>query len=244
MRCWFADSAFFIKHFHDFFVCSCMKPWFLIVGILIFSSCHMDFGNDQSTSQSTDVSSTDADNTQTKEAFDVLLVNVDQLRLRRYGNVKSEMVTTLDENATLYFTGEQTDYHETIGGHTGPWKRVRTLDGSVEGWIFAADHFAETWLTKEDILSYRSQGMEVEVFSNLSTKELADLTGANFDSSPRGSRYTGYYTYPQGDVKKTIDGTVTMRARLFSTSSKEVKFVKCTLEVNDGMPTGSPECEE
>ena len=244
MRCWIPGSAFFVKHLRVSFVCSNMKLWYLTIGLLIFTSCGMDFGGGQGDVQSNDTTMTSTETSSENEVFEVLLVNVDQLRLRRYGDVKSEMLTTMDENAPLYFTGEQTDYEETIGGHKGPWKRVKTLDGSVEGWIFGADHFAEAWLTLEDILSQRAKGMEVEVFSNLSTKEVADLTGANFDSSPRGSRYTGYYTYKQGGDKKLIDGTIVMRARLFSTSSKEVKFVTCTLGMNEGMPNGTLQCED
>ncbi|MDX1685294.1 MAG: SH3 domain-containing protein [Saprospiraceae bacterium] len=173
----------------------------------------------------------------------ILLTNVDQLRLRRYPDLRSEMLTTFDENTPLYFTGEQTDYEETIGGRKGAWKRVKTTDGELEGWVFGADYFVSEWLDRSTLDSIHDSGRDIRIVANLSRSEMKQLTGANFASSQRGTRYSGYYEYSMSDDPQLLDGRLMVRARQFDTDSKDVIYKKCTLLFDQGMPESDLDCQ-
>lgn len=175
--------------------------------------------------------------------FSILLTNVDQLRLRKYGDIKSGMVTTFDENTPLYYLNESTDYEEVIGSYKGNWMRVRTIDGKHEGWVFGASHFVEPWLSSSQIDSMRSAGIGIQIFSNLTKDEMSELTGANFDESVRGTRYSGYYQYDLKDSPDLLNGWIQIRARVFDTDSKEVSFIPCSLKVEAGMPATTLDCQ-
>ena len=172
----------------------------------------------------------------------ILLTNVDQLRLRRYCDVKSEMLTTFDENTPLYFTGETTDFEEKIGGSAGPWMRVRTTDNEMEGWVFGAPKFVTTWLESDKLSEIHEAGKDVRIISNLSRSEMAKLTGANFDEGIRGTRYSGYYEYDKEADPQLIDGAVILRARQFDSDAKKVEYLKCSFDVSEGMPSSEIVC--
>lgn len=172
----------------------------------------------------------------------VLLTNVDQLRLRRYPDTKSEALTTLDENSPLYFTGEVTDYEENIGGHKGRWKKVKTVDAEYEGWVYGANHFVSDWLDFDALDSLHNSGQDIRIISNLSRSEMGKLSGANFESSLRGTRFSGYYEYKKGNNPQIIDGAMVLRARQFNTDNKKVEYGKCTVNFKDGMPSTELTC--
>lgn len=172
----------------------------------------------------------------------VLITNVDQLRLRRYPDIKSEMLTTFDENTPIYFTGEQTDYEETIGNRKGPWKKIRTIEGEFEGWVFGADFFVEEWLSKTKLDSLHDQGKDIRLVNNLSRSEMNQLSGANFDDALRGTRYSGYYEYDKTGSPQILNGYMVLRARQFDTEEKEVMYKKCTVIFKQGMASTELTC--
>ena len=55
----------------------------------------------------------------------ILLTRVDQLRMRHYPNVKSNIVTTMDDNMPIRYMGEETDFEESIGKFRGNWKGLK-----------------------------------------------------------------------------------------------------------------------
>ena len=105
-----------------------MRLILLLLVTVIFSSCDKLGLGFTADSESTEVN-VEAEQEFKLTSMAILLTNVDQLRLRRYPDVKSEMLTTFDENTPIYFTGEATDFEEVIGKEKGPWKRVITVDG-------------------------------------------------------------------------------------------------------------------
>lgn len=210
----------------------------VILGCMLWSACDVN-----APSQHVESTAAVQDTTPTKLLRnEVLLTNVDQLRLRRYGDTKSEMLTTLDENSPLLYTGERTDYEETIGGHKGPWKKVKTMDGEFEGWVFGAEHFVSNWLSLDQINVLHEQGKRIELFNNLTKREMTELTGANFDETVRGTRFSGYYLYDADGPKDLINGTVKIRVRAFDSKNKSVSFISCEMKINEGMPTTGLVC--
>lgn len=178
----------------------------------------------------------------TINTFPILLTNVDQLRLRKYPDIKSEMLTTFDENTPVYFTGEQTDYEESIGSRKGPWKNVRTIDGEIQGWVFGAEHFVSEWLPQEELDSLHESGKDIRIINNLSRSEMDQLTGANFNQSTRGTRFSGYYEYNKGANPQIINGRMVLRAREFDTENKEVVYNECLVTFEKGMPVTELNC--
>jgi len=174
----------------------------------------------------------------------LLLTNVDQLRLRMYPDVKSKMLTTFDENTPLYYEAEQTDFVDKIGKHKGPWMKVSTVDGELNGWVYGAEHFVESWLTRTSLDSLHETGKDIRIFNNLNRSELSKLTGANFDGNVAGTRYSGYYEFSIGTDPQMINGKVRIRARVFDEEKREVQFIPCSLTVDEGMPTTQVTCFE
>lgn len=214
--------------------------WLLVV-VVVFSGCERLglSGNDSDASGNGNQVQTTVSIT---NDYPIILTNVDQLRLRRYCDVKSEMLTTFDENTPLYFTGETTDFEETIGGSKGPWMRVKSTDGEMEGWVFGASKFVTTWLDEDKLADLHQSGKDVRVISNLSRSEMTKLTGANFDQSIRGTRYSGYYEFKKEGDPQLIDGSVILRARQFDSEAKKVEYLKCSFNVAQGMPRSEISC--
>lgn len=212
---------------------------FLLLLLLAFQSCDYIMQNE---SGKEDVSET-IEPAEKKEFVwaSLLITNVDQLRLRRYCDVKSEMLTTFDENALLLATGEQTDFEETISGSKGPWLKVKTVDEVHEGWVFGGEKFVSEWLSGSDKEEIERNGRSIMVISNASRTDMNAVTGANFDADQRGSRYSGYYEVSPASPE-VIDGSVVVRARHFNSDSKKVEFAKCTFEVEKGMPSTEITC--
>jgi len=217
---------------------------YLFVLLLCFSfvACDVNVGGEEASSTETEIENKAEPTARVTRA--ILLTNVDQLRLRKYGDRKSGMVTTFDENTPLYYTGESTDYEESIGGHKGPWMRVQSLDGDYEGWVFGANHFVEEWISKSQIDSLQTLGKDISIFSNLTKKEMSELTGANFDANVRGTRFSGFYQYNTDKDPSIIDGIVKLRARIFDEDQRDVSFIPCTLHIENGMPKTNLDCLE
>ena len=172
----------------------------------------------------------------------LLLTNVDQLRMRTYPDIKSGIITTLDENSILLFEEEQTDYEETIGSYKSAWLRVTTADHQLTGWVFGHTHFVESFLSMEEIQRLGKQGKRVQLFEHYGKRDMASLTGANWSSTVPGTRYSGYYLVNQSGDPSIIDGVVHMRARVFDNEAKKVLFIPCTLELDEGMPVTDVIC--
>ena len=174
----------------------------------------------------------------------VLLTNVDQLRLRKYCDLKSTMLTTFDENTPLYFLNEKTDFQDKIGKHKGPWLHVSSVDGSQKGWVFGAEFFVSWLIEEHELDSLNTINKDIRLFDNLNRGELSKLTGANWDSRVQGTRYSGYYEYNIGDDPQIINGRVEIRARVFDSETRKVQYIPCELKVVDGMPVTEVTCFE
>ena len=217
----------------------------LLFALLLFllPSCdRLDLGGNASADSATMADEDGQGDDLEKNRYPLILTNVDQLRLRRYCDVKSEMLTTFDENTPLHYLEEQTDFEETIGGSRGPWMKVRTMEGDLEGWVFGAPKFITTWLEKQALEDLHGGGKDVRLIANLSRSEMAKLTGANFDNAPRGTRYSGYYEYDLDGDPQLLNGDLVLRARQFDNTTKKVQYLKCTLDVEQGMPSTDVVC--
>jgi hypothetical protein len=150
----------------------------------------------------------------------LLLTRVDQLRMRRYPDIKSNVVTTLDDNMPVRYLDEETDYEESIGGSKGTWKRVVTLDGDYEGWIYGAKGFIEWMLTPETRDSILATGQGIRAFGNLTKQEFATLSGSSLSGESVGARYSGWYPFTIGSDPKVIDATIRVVSKVLDTESK------------------------
>ena len=174
----------------------------------------------------------------------LLLTRVDQLRMRRYPDIKSNVVTTLDDNMPVRYLDEETDYEESICGAKGTWKRVLTLDGNYEGWIYGAEGFVEWMLTPEARDSVLAAGKGIRAFGNLTKQEFATLSGSNLSGESVGARYSGWYPFVIGSDPNVIDATVRVVSKVLDTDSKKVVYSNCQLEVVKGMPKTELICGE
>lgn len=172
----------------------------------------------------------------------VLLTRVDQLRMRRYPNVKSNILTTLDDNMPMRYMGEETDFSESIGKYKGNWKRVKTLDGAFEGWVYSAPGFVEWLITPFQRDSMNRENLGMKVFGNLTKSEFAKLTGSSLTGEPVGTRYSGWYNFPLGAAGEPIDGVVHVVSKQLDTESKKVVYSNCTLRLKNGMPETELTC--
>ena len=174
----------------------------------------------------------------------IYITNIDQLRLRRYPDTKSKILTTFDENALLYFLEEQTDYVEKIGKYKGPWLRVKSIDGAYEGWVYGAPHFVTPFLKKGQIDSLARIGKGVQPFENVARKDMADMTGMNWSNAIPGTRYSGYYTYNLKNRPDLIDGRVIIRTKIIDHDTHQIKFIPCHIDFKQGMAISDAQCLE
>lgn len=172
----------------------------------------------------------------------ILLTRVDQLRMRKYPNIKSNILTTLDDNMPVRFMGEETDFVESIGSSRGTWKRVRTLDDRFEGWVYSGEGFVEWMLTpsQRDSISDLDKGLIV--FGNLTKPEFADFSGSSLTGEAVGTRYTGWYTFDLSSGPKPIDYTIKVISRKLDVENKKVDYLHCQLVVTGGMPSTALTC--
>lgn len=174
----------------------------------------------------------------------IMLTRVDQLRIRNYPNIKSNIVTTLDDNMPVRYMGEETDFVETIGKVRGNWKRVKTLNGIHEGWVYSGPGFVEWMVTPLERDSLSQAGRGLKVFGNLTKPEFAKLTGSSLSGQPVGTRYSGWYTFQLGEDPAIINDKVRVIARKLDTKNKKVVYLDCSLDIAKGMPQSELQCEE
>ena len=182
------------------------------------------------------------DSTGQTTIYPLYITNVDQLRMRNYPDTKSGILTTLDENSILYYLNEKTDYKESIGKHTGHWIKVKTPDDQYDGWVYGAPFFVQPFLSQKQIDSIENLKKGIVVFEHLGKTQMEDISGAQWDASVPGTRFSGYYTYSIIGKNRVLDGKMMIRARIFDLEKKEVYFVPCSLTIDQGMPMTEVNC--
>lgn len=214
----------------------------LVVFLLLLQSCDLvkkQFGGDNEEMSQDSMPRIDSGFVES-----ILLTRIDQLRIRRYPNLKSNIVTTLDDNMPVRYMGEETDFAETIGKESGTWKRVRTLDDIHEGWVYSAPGFVEWMITPLQRDSLSQEGKGLMVFGNLTKPEFAKWTGSSLTGQAVGTRYSGWYTFLLGEEAKVINDEVRVVAKQLDTERKKVRYIHCTLDVANGMPQSELICPE
>lgn len=219
--------------------------WIGLVGIVSMSFLHTSCDQIKSTFGSGTEEDVEVAPLEVDSGFmeSILLTRVDQLRIRNYPNIKSNIVTTLDDNMPVRYMGEETDFEETIGKVRGNWKRVKTLDGLHHGWVYSGPGFVEWMVTPLQRDSLTAAGKGLKVFGNLTKPEFAKLTGSSLSGQAVGTRYSGWYTFRLGEDPSVIDDEVRVVARKLDTENKKVVYMDCSLNVAKGMPQSELICE-
>lgn len=174
----------------------------------------------------------------------IYVTNIDQLRLRRYPDTKSKILTTFDENSLLYYMGEQTDYKEKISKYVGHWLKVKSIDGNHEGWVYGAEHFVTPFLKIEQLDSLKNAGKGIQPFQNLGRKDMTDLTGMNWSGTIPGTRYSGYFTFDRSSRPDLLDGRMIIRTKTIDRETHQIHFIPCYVDFEKGMASTDIICEE
>lgn len=112
----------------------------MIWSILLWTSCSTAVSDENASSVGQiEDSPTTGDTPEVEQEKIYYYAVVDNLRLRKEGNLKSEVVETLREGASLEFTGNQTSFKDKIKlrgeEHNEPWYEVLTEKGN-KGWVY------------------------------------------------------------------------------------------------------------
>jgi len=122
---------------------------FIFAVIFFAMSCQTDKKSSQSTDEKIkettsspspiSVTNDSKNNIKTVQKNKILTAWVDKLNIRTKPNTKAKVVTTVNKNELLTFSGEQSDKIETIVlrgvAYDEPWLKIQTEDAK-EGWVF------------------------------------------------------------------------------------------------------------